>query len=158
MTSRVLAPSLAAAVDRAKDQARASGELRVTPVGVTESPFEPEERALITAWRSSGEYDESWRTSSPAIPILRPDSADCVHTGSSAEGAISSLDPMTAGFADELARYAGRWVALDYARRRVLADADSKETLLARIEADGIRGSVILEVPRADTPSLVGLG
>ena len=65
---------------------------------------------------------------------------------------------MTAGFADELARYAGRWVALDYARRRVLADADSKETLLARIEADGIRGSVILEVPRADAPSLVGLG
>ena len=57
MTSRVLAPSLAAAVDRAKDQARASGELRVTPVGETESPFEPEERALIAAWRSSGEYD-----------------------------------------------------------------------------------------------------
>ena len=65
---------------------------------------------------------------------------------------------MTAGFADELARYAGRWVALNSARRRVLADADSKEILLARIEADGISGSVILEVPRADAPSLVGLG
>jgi hypothetical protein len=65
---------------------------------------------------------------------------------------------MTAGFADELARYAGRWVALDYVRRRVLADADSKQSLLARIEADGIRGAVILEVPRADAPSLVGLG
>ena len=57
MTSRVLAPSLAAAVDRAKDQARASGELRVTPVGEPDSPFEPDERALIAAWRSSGEYD-----------------------------------------------------------------------------------------------------
>jgi hypothetical protein len=65
---------------------------------------------------------------------------------------------MTAGFADELARYAGRWVALDYTRRRVVADAVSKHTLLDKIEADGIRGAVILEVPPADAPSLVGLG
>ena len=65
---------------------------------------------------------------------------------------------MTAGFADDLAPYAGRWVALDYSRRRVVADADSKETLLARIEANGIRGAVILEVPPAGAPSLVGLG
>ena len=30
---------------------------RVTPVGEPDSPFEPDERALIAAWRSSGEYD-----------------------------------------------------------------------------------------------------
>jgi hypothetical protein len=57
MTSRVLTPSLAAAVERARGRARASGELRMAPVGVTDSPFEAVERALIAAWRSSGEYD-----------------------------------------------------------------------------------------------------
>lgn len=65
---------------------------------------------------------------------------------------------MTAGFADELAPFAGRWVALDYARRRVAADADSKDSLLAQIKANDIRGAVVLEVPAADAPSLVGLG
>jgi hypothetical protein len=73
-------------------------------------------------------------------------------------GGTASLEPMTAGFADELARYAGRWVALDYTRRRVVTEAETKEALLARIEAAGIRGSVILEVPLRDAPSLVGLG
>ncbi len=63
-----------------------------------------------------------------------------------------------AGFADELAKYACRWVALDYGRRRVVADADSKTALLARLDAEDIRGAVILEVPLPDAPSPVGLG
>ena len=92
------------------------------------------------------------------MPISRPGSADALDAARVAQQGTGSLELMTAGFAHELARYAGRWVALDHACRRVVADADSKETLLARIEADGIRGSVILEVPRADAPSLVGLG
>lgn len=57
MTSRVLTPALAAAVDRARVEATASGGLRTTPVGSSPSPFEPDERELIAAWRSSGEYD-----------------------------------------------------------------------------------------------------
>ena len=52
----------------------------------------------------------------------------------------------------------GRWVALDYGRRRVVADADFKIALLAQLDADDIRGAVILEVPLPDAPSLVGLG
>ncbi len=65
---------------------------------------------------------------------------------------------MGTGFADELAGYAGRWVALDFGRKRVVADAGSKASLLARLDAENIRGAVILEVPLPDAPSLVGLG
>lgn len=57
MTSRVLTPALAAAVNRARAEASASRELRSTPVGAATSPFEPNERELIAAWRSNGEYD-----------------------------------------------------------------------------------------------------
>jgi len=74
------------------------------------------------------------------------------------EALRDTLRSMEAGFADELAKYAGRWVALDYGRRRVVADADSKIALLAQLDADDIRGAVILEVPLPDAPSLVGLG
>jgi len=52
----------------------------------------------------------------------------------------------------------GRWVALDYGRRRVVADADFKIALLAQLDADDIRGAVIPEVPLPDAPSLVRLG
>ena len=65
---------------------------------------------------------------------------------------------MAAGFADQLAAHAGRWVAVDYERRRVVADAESKAALLELLESNGIRGAVILEVPLPDAPSLVGLG
>lgn len=40
----------------------------------------------------------------------------------------------------------------------VVADADSKIALLARLDAEDIRGAVILEVPLPDAPSPVGLG
>jgi hypothetical protein len=82
-----------------------------------------------------------------AKATLPPGHAGGVHAARAPEEGTGDLELMTAGFADELARYAARRVALDYARRLVVADEDSKESLLTRIEADGIRGAVILEAP-----------
>lgn len=52
-----MTPVLAATVERARQAARKSGELQLGPVGSVQSPFEPDERELIAAWHSSGEYE-----------------------------------------------------------------------------------------------------
>jgi hypothetical protein len=57
VVNRVIAPALAAVVERARGQAAASGELLSQSASSTPSPFDSEERELIAAWHASGEYD-----------------------------------------------------------------------------------------------------
>lgn len=57
MSSRTLSPSLAAAVERARTEALAAGELREGPTKIPPLPFTPDELATIVDWRSSGDYD-----------------------------------------------------------------------------------------------------
>lgn len=53
----MMTPVLAATVERARQAARASGELQLEPAGSVQSPFDPDERELIAAWHSSGDYE-----------------------------------------------------------------------------------------------------
>ncbi len=57
MSSRTLSPSLAAAVERARTEALAAGELRNSPVEIPPPPLTADELATIADWRSSGDYD-----------------------------------------------------------------------------------------------------
>ncbi len=57
MSSRTLSPSLAAAVERARTEALAAGELRNSPVEIPSPPLTADELATIADWRSSGDYD-----------------------------------------------------------------------------------------------------
>jgi len=57
MSIRSMTPALAAAVERARQHASATGELLAEPSGSFSSPFDPDEREVVAAWHSSGDYD-----------------------------------------------------------------------------------------------------
>lgn len=57
-----------------------------------------------------------------------------------------------------ITEHRGEWVAVDYARRRVLFGASSRADVVAEVKRRGLRGAVVLQVPEAGEPLLVGLG
>jgi len=57
----------------------------------------------------------------------------------------------------DLAKWAGRWVALDE-NDVVLRDADTLKELLAIVEVDGIEGVSIMRAPAPGEPVVYGLG
>jgi hypothetical protein len=52
----------------------------------------------------------------------------------------------------------GKWVAVDYANRRVVLSAGSRRALMAELKRLGVVGGVVMHVPDPDEPLLVGLG
>jgi hypothetical protein len=59
---------------------------------------------------------------------------------------------------DGIGEHRGDWVAVDYARRRVLFGSTSRADVIAEVKRRGLRGAVVLQVPKAGEPLLVGLG
>ena len=57
----------------------------------------------------------------------------------------------------DLAKWAGRWVALNE-NDVVLRDADTLKALLAIVDADGIEGVSIMRAPAPGEPVVYGLG
>jgi hypothetical protein len=59
---------------------------------------------------------------------------------------------------DGIGEHRGEWVAVDYARRRVLFGSTSRADVMAEMKRRGLRGAVVLQVREAGEPLLVGLG
>ena len=59
--------------------------------------------------------------------------------------------------ADLVARFRGRWVALDHAGN-VVADSEELGVLLECLEVAGVHAHTVQRVPGADDPLFVGLG
>lgn len=57
----------------------------------------------------------------------------------------------------DLARWAGRWVALDE-NDEVQADADTLKALMVIVDADGLEGVSIMRAPAPGEPVVYGLG
>jgi hypothetical protein len=54
-----LSPELRAAVERAREQLRVSGELLEPPTEPFKSPFPPEVRAILREWIESGDFQRA---------------------------------------------------------------------------------------------------
>ena len=65
---------------------------------------------------------------------------------------------MSRAVIEGLAENSGKWVAVDYANRRVVLSAPSRPALTAELKRLGIVGGVVMHVPDLDEPLLVGLG
>jgi hypothetical protein len=54
-----LSPELRAAIERAREQLRESGDLLDPPTGPIRSPFPPEVRAILREWVESGDFQRA---------------------------------------------------------------------------------------------------
>lgn len=54
-------PELAVVVERARDRADASGELRVQPWSASASRLSPDARQIVTSWLNDGGYERALR-------------------------------------------------------------------------------------------------
>ncbi len=52
-------PALSAAVERARELAEATGELRTSPWSGPASPLSPETREIVASWVSDGGYERA---------------------------------------------------------------------------------------------------
>ena len=58
---------------------------------------------------------------------------------------------------DGIGEHRGEWVAVDYARRQVLFASISRAEVVAEVKRRGLK-AMVLQVPEAGEPLLVGLG
>jgi hypothetical protein len=69
-----------------------------------------------------------------------------------------SREAVPHGLAATLARYPGKFLAVDRSTNEERAVADSPEELVAEVRRQGLHGVAIVRAPMPDEPQLVGLG
>ncbi len=96
----------------------------------------------------AGAFRSGVRAGRPAQGLSILSSPDSVTPRWYSQGMVRTLD---------LARWAGRWVALDE-NDEVQADADTLKALMVIVDADGLEGVSIMRAPAPGEPVVYGLG
>jgi hypothetical protein len=57
-----------------------------------------------------------------------------------------------------LTEHRGKWVAVDYANRRVVLSSPNRAALITELKRFSLAGAVVMHVPNGDEPLRIGLG